>query len=632
MIPTTPAWHKDETTRAALRANPLHGNPLKTRDDVMRAVRDFIRPLLPHLSDGHARMRLGAGGVHYGSQAAELEAYARPLWGLAPLLAGAASDGAEEADWARLWADGLAAGTDPEHPEYWGDVGPHDQRMVEMAGLSLAILLDAESFWFSMPQAAQDRAGDWLRRINAHPTADNNWLFFRVLTNLALRKVGQDWSKDATAAALDRLDEFHLGNGYYRDGKWYQLDYYTPMGMHFYGLLIAKLVPDVFPDHAKRYRARARAFAQEFQHWFADDGAAVPFGRSMTYRFAQGAFWSAAAFADEEVLPWGRIKALVLRHLRWWAEQPIAERDGILTIGYSYPNLLMSEAYNAPGSPYWALKIFIILALQEDHPFWRAEEEAPDALETERVLSKHGGFVTRRSAGDALVLTGGQDGREHRAHDAKYARFAYSSAFAFSVASDAWGNRPERAAIDCGLAVSRHGTQWTTRATITEAGIDGDMAWGVWAPDNGLKVESWLDVGPVGWHIRLHRVTTNRPLQLLEGGFAIDRTGDGHITPQDWITEQPGSAYVRSLSAQSEIRDVSGQRPGHVLRAAPNTNLRFPRTFIPQLQGYIPAGVSWFATAVYAVPNPDVPQSDFEWPETARALCAREGVDISRWH
>lgn len=49
---------------------------------------------------------------------------------------------------------------------------------------------------------------------------------------------------------------------------------------------------------------------------------------------------------------------MILRHLRWWQKQPIFDRDGILTLGFAYPNLAMCEDYNSPGSPYWALKVF----------------------------------------------------------------------------------------------------------------------------------------------------------------------------------------------------------------------------------------------------------------------------------
>jgi hypothetical protein len=443
--------------------------------------------------------------------------------------------------------------------------------------------------------------------------------------------VGEDWSEDLARSALDRIDEFHIADGHYRDGKWYQLDYYTPMGMHFYGLIVATVAPDLFPDHAVRYRARARAFARDFQHWFADDGAAVPFGRSLTYRFAQGAFWAACAFADEEVLPWGRIKGLLLRHLRWWSDRPIADRDGVLSIGYAYPNLLMSEAYNAPGSPYWALKSFLVLALPEDHPFWTAGEEPPEALPSGRHLCRPGGFVARRAPSEALVLTGGQDGREHRYHDAKYGRFAYSTAFAVSVASDAWGGRPERAVVDCGLCVSRDGLSWLSRSTITDAVIDAEMAWGRWAPDEGLEVQTWLDFGPPGWHVRLHRIVTDRPLRVAEGGFSVDRTGDGHITPPNWISEGAGFARVRTLSALSILADLSGARDGQVIRAAPNTNLLFPRTFFPRLAGEVTTGTAWIGTASYGMPDPEIQPAPFEMPQTARDLLDREGVAHDDW-
>lgn len=90
----------------------------------------------------------------------------------------------------------------------------------------------------------------------------------------------------------------------------------------------------------------------------AADGASVPFGRSLTYRFAMVAFWSAVAFAGLDVFSPGVVKGIILRHLRWWQQQSIFDREGILTLGFAYPNLVMCEDYNSPGSPYWALKVF----------------------------------------------------------------------------------------------------------------------------------------------------------------------------------------------------------------------------------------------------------------------------------
>lgn len=35
----------------------------------------------------------------------------------------------------------------------------------------------------------------------------------------------------------------------------------------------------------------------------------------------------------------------------------------------------LPEGYNGPGSPYWAFKTFILLAVPKDHPYWQAETQ-----------------------------------------------------------------------------------------------------------------------------------------------------------------------------------------------------------------------------------------------------------------
>ena len=78
-------------------------------------------------------------------------------------------------------------------------------------------------------------------------------------------------------------------------------------------------------------------------------GRAIPFGRSLTYRFAMSSFWGAVAFADLELpapLTWGVVRGLQLRNIRWWAQQAGAyNADGTLTIGYVYPNQSMTEVF-----------------------------------------------------------------------------------------------------------------------------------------------------------------------------------------------------------------------------------------------------------------------------------------------
>lgn len=50
-----------------------------------------------------------------------------------------------------------------------------------------------------------------------------------------------------------------------------------------------------------------------------------------------------------------------MRHFRWWFEKPIMGIDGLLGIGYAYPNLVMTENYNAPDHRIGPLKLCLFL-------------------------------------------------------------------------------------------------------------------------------------------------------------------------------------------------------------------------------------------------------------------------------
>ncbi|NUT40066.1 MAG: DUF2264 domain-containing protein [Thermoactinospora sp.] len=573
-------------------------NPLRTRDDLQDAVRALCEPLTH--SPGGARVKVGTTAAHFDPEAAELEGFARPLWGLAPLAAG----GGEYADWP-VYLDGLTSGSDPGHAEYWGEARDHDQRLVEMAAIGFALALAPERFWTPLRPAAQQRLAAWLDQINHRTPADNNWHFFRVLVNLGLENVGAPHDPEATEKALDRLEEFYLADGWYSDGATEQRDYYIPFAMHFYGLIYAGLRPGT--PRAARFRERAAVFARDFATWFAADGAAVPYGRSLTYRFAQAAFWGALAFAGVEALPWGQVKGLLLRHLRWWRGRPIFQTDGTLSIGYGYASLNMAEAYNSPGSPYWAMKAFLPLALPEDHPFWQAQEEAmPEvpalhALPHARMVMMAGSHVT--------ALCGGQWASWNPRHVAeKYAKFAYSSHFGFSVPTGSIGLR--QAAADSMLALSDDGRHWRVREE-SESEIDGHVVHSRWSPMPGVEVETWL-IPHAPWHLRVHRLTCDRTVHSAEGGFAADRNG---------AVVEAGAGSARA--GVSGIVDLGGERAGEMIVVDPNTNLIVPRTGLPSLLGEHPPGEHWLACAVLADPDPAAFEAAWAQPPTAADLPPR---------
>ncbi|ALA20259.1 hypothetical protein AL346_22825 (plasmid) [Chelatococcus sp. CO-6] len=601
------------------RSNPFAGNPLRTRADVVKALDDSFAPLLPYFDPGGgARVRLDAAAAHFDRAAADFEGFARPLWGLLPLAKG----GEPFAYWA-MYRDGLANGLDPEHPGFIGQAGPRDQRLVELAVIGLALRLCPDIFWEPLDARARKNVANYLLEARRHDYADNNWRFFRVLVDMGLKHVGVAFDESLTEAYLDEIDGWYLGDGWYRDGNVRRIDHYIPFAMHFYGLIYAALAAPGDP-RAARFRERARLFAQDIRHWFDDAGGALAFGRSLTYRYAMAGFWGALAFADEEALPWGVVKGHYLRHLRWWADKPIAHRDGVLSVGYGYPNLLMSENYNSAGSPYWAFKAFLPLALPESHPFWQAREE-PAEPASEPVPLRHPGMVMTQSPGNLVALSCGQENLAMRFGSEKYAKFVYSSRYGFSVESD------ERnfglAALDGMLAFSDDGLHFRVREGNEEAQIAGDSLFARWRPFPDVLVDTWLV--PAGlWHIRLHRIVTPRPLLTAEGGFAIARA-DGAA---DRIEEADGRACVTSATDFSGIADLGSTvtRRGIASKVAPNTNLIVAKTTVPQLRATVPAGESLLVTAALASPDRATARAAWASPPPAPELPTLERLFATR--
>lgn len=592
---------------------PLSANPLRTRADVQRAVGELFAPLLPYFSTSGARVRLGAAAAHFDRAAADLEGFARPLWGIAPLVAG----GGAFAHW-ELYRRGLSNGTDPEHPDYWGDVRDIDQRQVELAAIGFALCVARHDLWEPLDATAKRRIAAYLTAAREHEFVDSNWKFFRILIDLGLLHCGIAVDAEKRDTYLDDIEGFSIGNGWYRDGPIRSADHYIAFAFHYYGLIYAALSGDT--ERAARYRERAAQFAGSIRHWYAADGSALPFGRSLTYRFAHAGFWGALAYAGVEALPWGQIKGYYLRNLRWWAGQPIFDRDGVLSVGYGYPNLLVSEGYNSAGSPYWAMKAFLPLALGEDHPFWTNDEEDAETFDKPVPLPEPG-MVIQHLPGHVVALASGQSYARWRGTPEKFGKFAYSTRYGLSI--EANDRHFPSAACDGMLVFSDDALHLRMRETNEAALIAGDILHARWRPYADVLVETWLV--PAGlWHIRIHQVTTPRKVEVAEGGFAIAKPDFNA-----WIETVAGErAEVRTEADVSVIVGYDARTPG-VTSPLSNTNVMVARTLVPQLRGTLNPGTTLLGCAAFARPLGD----DDEVPpapscpdvEVLRQLFATEG-------
>ena len=539
---------------------------LNTKQDFVKCLKDMIDPLKGYFTPGKAGIKLGAFEANYPDDTAKMEAFARVLWGLAPLWAGGESAG----EFDEIYPRGIASGTDPASEEYWGDIPEvsADQRIVEMAAIGLALILAPEKVWNPLTEAERERFNDWLLQINYEIVCKNNWQLFPLLVNLGLKNVGARYNAERIKASVATCHSFYRSNGWYRDGLTEQSDYYIAFAIHFYSLIYAKVMEKEDPENSRIFKERAALFAKIFIYWFDENGSALAFGRSLTYRFAQCCFFSACVFAGVKPFPIGVMKGIIVRHFDWWLSKPIFDNGGILSVGYAYPNLNMAEFYNAYGSPYWALKAFLFLALDENHEFFKAE--ALPLPKLEEICPIPEAYMTmQRANGYAVALTGGQWATWYPTHTSeKYSKFAYSSRYAFCVSRST--ESMYSSAPDSSLAFEIDGKIFY-RGKCIEHRMESDGShYSKWSPCRGITVETTL-IPTADGHIRRHTVHTDFDCTAYDTAFATPIGGGGEI--------HGGGEEV-------------------TLDCEPNTNLIYPKCEIKAVKYEFRAGITKVETRV----------------------------------
>lgn len=612
----------------------------ETREGTAKNLLELIRPLKSFYSRHHGFLNLGATGVHYGSRIAGMEGFARVLWGLGPLFSHSRlykdpSVLQETEEWKSIVTDGLLHGTDPESEEYWGDFSDFDQRIVEAAAIVVTLSLNTW-IWEGLKEKEKKNLYQWLNQVNRCDMPKNNWRFFRILTNMTFSLLGLPVSEEKMKEDRDLIESFYLGDGWYYDGGKDKMDYYIAFAFHFYGLIYAALMQENDPEYADRLKGRGEAFIKDFIYFFANDGSSIPFGRSLTYRFAHCSLFGAVAFADAGGIEEGVLKNLFVRHMAGWMDKPIADSSGILSIGYGYPNLVMSEHYNSSGSPYWALKAFIVLALPEGHKFW--DVPCQNFPYEEKKLLKHAHMLITHDSHDGVMayVTGQHCPGNHGHVKEKYEKFVYSNQFGFSISR---GTEINDGAFDNTIAFSASGeNRYTMRNGCDSYETGTDFLRMTYRPVSGVKAESIIV--PCGsWHVRIHKISCSCSIDVSDGGFSIraenegftGEAGTGIRYSADQVFIEEKQAVIRLPWGVSGMVSLTGGR-AEVIQCFPNTNVLYPLTVMPVITYQLEKGEHLLASLVFGNCSGEAFKAFEGMPEvtieSGRVLVDQEGTRI----
>jgi hypothetical protein len=539
----------------------------------------LLAAVQPYASPTGSLITLPGRPGGYGTAVDGLEGFARTF-----LLAGfrlAGEDGADPHHLAERYAAGLAAGTDPSHPERWTRPEEHGQAKVEAASLALILDMTRPWIWDRLSPEVQERTVDYLGSVVGDPGyPDNNWVWFRIVVETFLRSVGGPFSTDDVAHDLAAHDRFRRPGGWFADGPERSFDHYAGWALHLYPALwermsgAAEVAAAAGDDLATRSAADREHLARYLDDALAlvgSDGSPLIQGRSLTYRFAAAAPFWAGAFAG--VGSPGQLREAATRIVRHFAEHDVPGLDGLLSLGWHHPWRPIAQRYSGTGSPYWASKGLLGLALPPSHEVWTA---APEPLPVDvgdvLAIAQAPGWAISATRDDGIVRVINH-GTDHtlpgsdRGDSPLYARLGYSTATSPLLDADAWrspldqsvvlldadGRATHRAGFDTVLVelVETDDGAAAVLASVADAHwIEPDTS----APDHGSGRPG--ESTPAGrittvslvrgpWEVRLVRVSTGsagEAVALRIGGWAAGQDLDSRIVQLVGAGE-PGAAH-----------------------------------------------------------------------------------------
>ncbi|WP_235934420.1 DUF2264 domain-containing protein [Paramicrobacterium chengjingii] len=422
-----------------------------TRDDWVSFADRLLAPVRRFASPGNGLVTFPGAEGGYGRAVDGLEGFARTFLIAGFRIAGARGVGVD--DLIEFYARGITTGVDPTAVDRWVRCEEHPQAKVEAASIALVLDLTRPWLWDTLDALTQQRVIDYLAPVVGDETYPrNNWLWFRVVVQTFLRSVGGPWSQSDIDDDLARHDSYRRQGGWFSDGDGRAFDHYAGWAMHLYPVLWARMsgADELAGDHAATDVRELDSYLQDARHLVGADGSPLIQGRSLIYRFAAAAPFWAGVIAGVPSTSAGALRHAAEKIVRHFDDRGAPNNEGVLTMGWHDEWRQLAQTYSGTGSPYWAAKGLLGIALPADHPVWvtPAEPLPVEVRDFTRIISASGWAVSG-TVDDGIVRVANhgtsRDDDDALVGDSPlYARLGYSTAVSPLLDERGWAEPLEQ--------------------------------------------------------------------------------------------------------------------------------------------------------------------------------------------
>lgn len=366
----------------AQNASSVGATGAKDREYWVNTLYKIVNPVVKNMAAGTLKQNLplekGPGYSLNVTKVTYMEAVGRTMDGLAPWLALPEENSKEGALRKQIIADllkGLPNTVNPAHPDYL-NFTTEQQPIVDAAFIAQAFLRAPAQLWQPLDTLTKQRFIAEFKSLRTRKPSYSNWLLFSGITEAFLLKIGQQADPFRMDMAFRKMKEWYVGDGYYKDGEKFAMDYYN-------SFVIQGMMVDMTAIMAERRMIavaeyeealkRMIRFAELQERMISPEGTYPVIGRSLTYRI--GAFQALAQVALMEKLPKAVLPAQVRCALTKVMQNQFETAgtftaDGWLQLGFAGHQPEIADTYTSTGSLYLCTVGFLPLGLPVSNPFW----------------------------------------------------------------------------------------------------------------------------------------------------------------------------------------------------------------------------------------------------------------------
>ncbi|KAK8881055.1 hypothetical protein M9Y10_003782 [Tritrichomonas musculus] len=359
--------------------------PINDRDIWISAAKKIALPILSSMATGNLQNHLSKVRVKR-SQTASFEAIARTLDGIAPWLEIPSDETSESKirdNLLDLAHRALEQGVDFTSQD--SVLNLHgNQPLVEYAYLCQAFLRSPTRLWGGLKDDIKKKWIDQMKKSRSIKPIQNNWLLFASEVEAFLLNETNECDEKRLNKGPDTfMDGWFVGEGMYKDGPGFHLDYYGsyvihPMLFDILSVIANKRKSENALKKLETEKKRSILYARWLERLISPEGYYPVFGRSICCRM--GVFHNLADVARRKLKIPNVHPAQIRSALTAVIKKQVVDQnftpEGFLKLGFNGDQSDVCEGYFNQGSLYHSALIFLPLGLQKDDQFWASPAQS----------------------------------------------------------------------------------------------------------------------------------------------------------------------------------------------------------------------------------------------------------------